>query len=489
MSQKREELLGIKNKKFENFSEWFSEVIEKCELADLRYGVQGFIVHRPWSMWVIKYIYRFFEEELEKTGHKPVLFPLVIPEENLKKEREHIGFLPQVFWVTEAGERKLEKKLALRPTSETAFYSVYPFWIKSYKDLPLKLYQSVAVYRYEHVTRPFIRGREFLWIETHNVFSTHEEALAQTREDMEISKKVIWEKLGIPFLNFKRPPWDKFKGAEDTYATDTLLPDGKAFQIASTHDLGQRFSKVFEIKFMDKDKKWKLAWQTCFGPGIWRIFAALVAIHGDDKGLVYLFDVSPIQIIIIPIYYSKEEREKVLKKCKELKEKLGEFRVKIDDSEKTPGEKFNIWEMFGVPIRLEIGKEEVEKKEVTIFRRDNFERIKVKESKLKEKILEIKDDMLRNLKERAKKFFEERISKATNKEEILKILREKGGFIEIPFCGREECAMEIKEETNGLEVRGILIKDGKEFKGDLKGKKCAWCGERAKEIVYLAKPY
>ena len=256
--------LGITVKKEENFSEWFTQVITKADLVDQRYNVQGFIVHKPWAMRMIKAIYRIFEEELEKTGHEPVLFPLVIPEENFEKEKEHVkGFKPEVFWVTEAGDEKLERRLALRPTSETAFYQMYALWVTSWRDLPLKLYQSVTVYRYERHTRPFIRGREFLWIEAHDVFATHEEALKQIREDMENTRKVVWERLGIPFLFLRRPPWDKFAGAEDTYAADTIMPDGRVLQISSTHDLGQRFAKALGIVFTDKDGTKKHAWQTC----------------------------------------------------------------------------------------------------------------------------------------------------------------------------------------------------------------------------------
>ena len=198
------EELGITVKKEENFSQWFSEVCFKAGLVDLRYNVQGFVVHKPWAMKIIKKIYEMFEYELEKRGHEPVLFPVVIPEENFEKEKEHVeGFKPEVFWVTHAGDNPLEKRLALRPTSETAFYQMYSLWIRSWRDLPLKLYQSVAVYRYESHTRPFLRGREFLWIEAHDAFATHEEALKQIKEDMEICEKVVWRNSGFLFYSLK----------------------------------------------------------------------------------------------------------------------------------------------------------------------------------------------------------------------------------------------------------------------------------------------
>ncbi|UNQ72900.1 proline--tRNA ligase [Infirmifilum sp. NZ] len=479
--------LGITVKKSEDFSEWYSQVLVKAGLVDLRYNVQGFIVHRPWLMRIIKAIYRFFEEELEKTGHEPVLFPLVIPEENFEKEKEHVeGFKPEVFWVTEAGDEKLERRLALRPTSETAFYYMYSYWIESYRDLPLKLYQSVSVYRNESNTRPLIRGREFLWIEAHDAFATHEEALRQVREDMENSRKVIWEKLGIPFLFLRRPPWDKFAGAEDTYAADTLLPDGRVLQISSTHDLGQRFAKAFNVTFLDKNGQRKYVWQTCYGPGVWRIAAALIAVHGDDKGLVLPFSVAPIQVVIIPIYYRENDRELVLAKAREAAERLSGkgYRVRVDDREEyTPGWKFNDWELKGVPVRIEIGRREVESRTLTLFRRDTGERLRVPEDDLIPTVQRLEVEILENLKRRADEFFRSRIKEAKTREEVATALRS-GYIVKMPFCGREECAMDLKESTDGGKVRGTEI----DFQEGDYGK-CAWCGRPARQVVYVAKSY
>ncbi|PLJ78257.1 proline--tRNA ligase [Infirmifilum sp. SLHALR2] len=479
--------LGITVKKSEDFSEWYSQVLVKAGLVDLRYNVQGFIVHRPWLMRIIKAIYRFFEEELEKTGHEPVLFPLVIPEENFEKEKEHVeGFKPEVFWVTEAGDEKLERRLALRPTSETAFYYMYSYWIESYRDLPLKLYQSVSVYRNESNTRPLIRGREFLWIEAHDAFATHEEALRQVREDMENSRKVIWEKLGIPFLFLRRPPWDKFAGAEDTYAADTLLPDGRVLQISSTHDLGQRFAKAFNVTFLDKDGQRKYVWQTCYGPGVWRIAAALIAVHGDDKGLMLPFSVAPIQVVIIPIYYRENDRELVLAKAREVAERLSGkgYRVRVDDREEyTPGWKFNDWELKGVPVRIEIGRREVESRTLTLFRRDTGERLRVPEDDLIPTVQRLEVEILENLKRRADEFFRSRIKEAKTREEVTTALRS-GYIVKMPFCGREECAMDLKESTDGGKVRGTEI----DFQEGDYGK-CAWCGRPARQVVYVAKSY
>ncbi len=460
-------------------------MITKAELVDVRYGVQGFIVHRPWAMRIIRQIYRIFEEELEKTGHEPVLFPLVIPEEYLEREREHVeGFKPEVFWVTEAGGEKLDRRLALRPTSETAFYSMYSLWVQSWRDLPLKLYQSVSVYRYEKATRPFIRGREFLWIEAHCAFATREEALKQIREDMENTRKVVWDKLAIPFLFLRRPPWDKFAGAEDTYAADTLLPDGRVLQISSTHDLGQRFAKAFSITYLDDQGRRQHVWQTCYGPGVWRIVAALIAIHGDDKGLVLPFDVAPVQVVIVPIYYG-EEREAVMDKSVRVKNALAKagYRVYLDARERTPGWKFNDWELRGVPLRVEIGKKEVEGGYVTLFRRDLRKRLSVKDDELLDAVARLKDDILESLKKKAREYFESRLVKASSKEEVAKAVKE-GKIVFMPFCGREECAESMKAEIEGLRVRGTEINH---VEGDYG--RCAWCGDRARYMVYVARAY
>ena len=247
---------GITVKKEQDFSEWYTQVIEKAELADIRFGIQGFLVHRPYGFQIIRRIYEYLEKEIENDNHVPFLFPTVVKEENLKKEKEHAGFTPNVFWVTEAGSEKIEERFALRPTGEAQIYPLYSLWFRSYRDLPFKGYQSrIPAFRNEMTTRPFLRGREFLFFESHDVFNTHKEALDQIDTDLKICKTVIYDKLKIPFLYFKRPQWDKFKGADNTFTPDALMPDGKRIQLASTHDLGQNFSKAFNIKIMTKDKK------------------------------------------------------------------------------------------------------------------------------------------------------------------------------------------------------------------------------------------
>ncbi|MHA2103081.1 MAG: aminoacyl--tRNA ligase-related protein, partial [Candidatus Hodarchaeales archaeon] len=308
---------GITVKKSKNFSEWFTQVVKKAELADIRYGVAGFIVHLPNGYRLTRTIYEYLEKEFELDDHEPMLFPIVTLEENLKKEEEHAGFTPEVYWITEAGSEKLERRLALRPTGETQIYPMYSLWVRSYNDLPLKRYQSrITVYRNEMNTRPFFRGREFMFMESHDVFVDHKGAMEQIYKDMEIMDKAIWEKLFIPFIFFRRPQWDKFKGADDTYASDTLNPDGRRNQISSTHDLGTNFAKAFDVQYIDESGESQYAHQTCFGPGIWRITAALISIHGDDNGLVLPFDIAPTQVVVVPITFSnKEEQNEKLRKA------------------------------------------------------------------------------------------------------------------------------------------------------------------------------
>ena len=474
-----------------DFSTWYSEILKTADLVDLRYDVKGFVVYRPWLMRMAKELYSTWEGELEKRGHSPTLFPVVIPEENFEKEADHVeGFSPQVFWVTEAGDGKLEKKLALRPTSEAAFYQMYSLWIRSHTDLPLRLYQSCAVYRYEtKATKPLIRGREFLWIEAHDVFPTQEEALDQVRADMETTRAVLHECLGIPLIFFRRPAFDKFAGAEDTYAADALMPDKKAVQLPSTHYLGQGFARAFGLAYEDETGKKKIPHQTCYGPPISRSLAVLGAIHGDRKGLVLPMAVAPIQVVVVPIIF-KGKDEGVHERCAELAGNLMDegWRVFLDDSDKKPGAKFYYWEMKGVPVRAEIGPRDLNKGTVTLVRRDTGEKTEVEFGKANAEIGRLGEDILENLRQKAEEDLKSHISEASEMVELSRILSEKGGFVSVPFCSRdldgEACAEEVKEQTDA-DVRGTIF-EGNESPD---GKTCIACGRPAKHVVMVARAY
>lgn len=480
---------GITVKKEENFSEWYTQVVEKAELADIRYNVKGFVVFRPWSVMSMELMYDLMEKELQSKGHKPAWFPAVIPEANFKKESSHVeGFSAEVFWITEAGSegKKLEERLAMRPTSETAMYKMYSIWIRSWRDLPLKIYQRCQVWRYEgKATRPFIRGREFYWIEAHNVFATREEAEAQVREDMEMTEEIIHKKYAVPFLFFKRPKHDMFPGAVYTCAADTLMPDGRALQLPSTHLLGQNFAKPFDVKFKDKEGSEEYGWQTCYGPCISRIFAAIASIHGDDKGLVLPPKISPVQVVIVPIF-NDSNKDMVMKEAESLKSTLDDFRIELDSRDDyTPGRKYNYWELKGVPLRIEIGPRDIEKKQFVLVRRDTGEKESVEQSKAKISVKGALKKMQKDMIKKADKFFKKNIREAGSMEKLKTILREKGGLVKIHWCGDVECADYIKAETDGGIIRGTLF-NGKDEK---KKGRCVHCKKETDQIVHIAKQY
>jgi prolyl-tRNA synthetase len=472
-----------------SFSEWFSEVIAKTELSDIRYNVKGFVVFREWAVLCMEEMYRALEKEMQRKGHMPIWFPALIPHRNFMKEAEHVqGFTPEVFWVTHAGEEKLTEKLALRPTSETAMYTMYSLWIRSWRDLPFKRYQRCQVWRYEtKSTRPFIRSREFHWVEGHDVFATKEEAEGQVREDMGITESVMHQRFGVPFIFFRRPAWDKFAGAVYTFAADTLMPDGKVIQQPSTHFLGQNFSKAFGIKYIDRNEKEQFAWQTCYGPAISRIFASVVAIHGDDKGLMFPPDIAPVQVVIVPILKAGQE-EKTRAKAESIKtllEKEG-LRVHADFSENSAGWKFNHWEMRGVPVRLEIGPRDIENRQAVLVRRDTGEKRSVPENDIYHMIREIFPSIIHNLLKKADAWFYSLVHEAKDMRELEAKL-EKGGFVKVDFCSREKeghkCAEKIKEKLHA-EVRGTRADTHEIPKG-----RCIVCGKKAEAVVYVGKQY
>lgn len=475
---------GLTVRKDEDFSEWYTQIVKKAELADLRYNVKGFLVFQPWSVLSMEKMYSFLENVLQRKGHKPYWFPTVIPESNLKKEEGHIkGFTPEVFWITEAGDNKLEERLALRPTSETAFYQMFGIWIRSYKDLPFKTYQRANVFRYEtKATRPFLRSREFHWIEAHCAHATEEDAMKQVHEDMETTKEVLHDIFGLPFIFFERPAWDKFPGAKRTFAADVLNPDGRVVQQPSTHLLKQDFSKAFNVTFRDKDEKNKYAWITCYGPAVSRIFASAVITHGDDKGLRFPWEIAPLQVVIVPIVNDI----KVMKKAKLIKKEIEKFAsVEIDGSDKSAGEKFNYWEMKGVPIRIDIGLNDLNAKKVTVFRRDLDKKEALAEKNLVAYVKKVAKESGKNLIKQADKLFDDRIKDVKNVSEMKKAIMEgkiaRCGFCSVGMDGAK-CA-EVVEKDAGASVRGTKLEKEK-ASGN-----CVVCKKKANHIVYVARQY
>jgi prolyl-tRNA synthetase len=477
---------GLNAKKDENFSEWYSQIIEKAEIVDLRIGVKGFIVIRPWGTLLMEKMYDFYEKELQSKNHKPTIMPSIIPESNLKKESSHIeGFTPEVFWIkTEKGE----EKLALRPTSETLYTPMFKLWVRSWRDLPIKLYQRGSVFRLDtKATRPLIRGREFQWIETHNAFATKADAEKQVQEDITTTEKIMHQIFCVPFLPMRRPSWDKFAGAEYTVGSDVIMPDGKLIQQPSTHLMGQKFSRAFDATFKNKNNETEYLWTTAYGPAISRILASIISTHGDDNGLILPFSISPTQIVIVPIYNQKN-KERIMKYSESIKNKLSEFRVEIDSRESySPGWKFNEGELKGVPFRIEVGEKEMKSKKITFFTRDTGKKeiISLKEISNLKKHGENFDDRLRK---KAEKFLKSKIVNCKTKEELKKTIS-LGKIAKINFCSIGElgipCSEKIEKEIKAY-VRGTLANRKEKSSGN---KKCLICGKTGNEVVYVGKSY
>ncbi len=490
MAKKGGKNKGLTVSKKEDFSAWYGELVQKAGLADLRYNIKGFVCYMPWAVMSIKKMYNRYEDMLEKHGHLPLTMPSLIPESNFHLEAKHVeGFTPEVFWVTEAGDgKKFDERLALRPTSETALYKMYSLWIQSYNDLPFKRYQSCQVWRYEtKMTRPFFRAREFHWIEAHNVFATLEDAEEQIKEDMEITHKMIGDEFAIPIIFFQRPDWDKFPGTVRTHAADALMESGKVIQLPSTHLLGTNFSVPFDVKYVDKDGESKYGYITCYGPSISRIYGAMVAMHGDDKGLVLPFELAPVQIAIVPVIF-EDSKDKVISEAKNIEKELsGKYKTKLDAREdKNTGEKFNEWELKGVPIRVEIGPKDLEKGHAVLVDRQTGDKESVKISEIGDKIDEMASCFTNRLKERHLKNFKDKVVDCKDMDSLEKAIDD-GNMVRCGFCSMEidgeKCADKIKDKT-GAEVRGKKVD-----KETVSFDKCIVCGKKAKETVYVARSY
>ncbi|MGD8565018.1 MAG: proline--tRNA ligase [Candidatus Bathyarchaeota archaeon] len=475
---------GITVKKADNFSEWYTQVVQKSEMADYA-PIQGCMIFREHSYAIWERIQEIFNRGIRKTGHKNAYFPLFIPESYLKKEAEHFeGFVPEVAWVTMGGSSKLQEKLAIRPTSETIMYAMYSKWIRSWRDLPLKLNQWCNIVRWEtKATKPFLRTREFLWQEGHTVHSTKDEADQEISEILDLYRELMEKYLAIPVLIGKKTDSEKFAGALYTIALEAIMPDGKALQMGTAHNLGQNFSKVFDITFIGKDEKHHHVWQTSWGITT-RLIGALIMVHGDDKGLVLPPEVAPVQIVIIPILRKEFEATKILKKGKEIQKKLVEngIRTVLDErTTYTPGWKFNEWELKGVPIRIEIGPRELKHEELTLARRDSANRLIVKEIDLLNSVRELLSRINEDMFSRAKQWLNENTATVDNYADFKESLR-KGGFIKTCWCSNTTCEEKIKEET-GATIR-LIGSAGESTFSD-----CVYCGKQGKHVAYFARAY
>jgi len=475
--------IGITVSKSENFSEWYTQVVIKAELADYA-PVKGLIVLRPdgYSIW--ESIKESLDKKLKETGHRNGFLPVLIPESLLAKEKEHFeGFNPEVFWVTHSGTSEIGDRLALRPTSETLAYSLFSKWIRSWRDLPLKINFWNSALRAEiKGTKPFLRTSEFLWQEGHTVHATKDEAEKEVADILELYKKTIEEELAVPVVTGKKSEKDKFVGAVYTDTLESLMPDGKALQMGTSHFLGQNFSKPFDVKYLDENNVETFAWQTSWGVS-WRLIGGMIMTHGDDKGLVLPPKVAPIQVVIIPIYYSNEDKEKVMQLASNVKDELSRknIRVHLDDREQlTPGFKFNDWEMKGIPVRIEIGPKDIAKNQVVLVRRHNQTKISLDIDGLTEKTLSELKNIQKEMFGAAKKILDERVVRVSEYQQFKKEL-ENGKMIDCSWCGNQTCEDKIKEET-GADLR-VIPSD------NTKAETCIYCKNSGTTNVLFARGY
>ncbi|MCH2379982.1 MAG: proline--tRNA ligase [Nitrososphaerales archaeon] len=476
--------IGITEKKDENFSEWYTQTVLKAELIDYS-QVKGFIILREYGFSIWENIQAILDKEFKKDGTKNAYFPLLIPESLLNREADHFkGFTPEVFWVTKTGDSDIENKLAIRPTSETIAYESYAKWIKSWRDLPLKLNFWNSVLRAEiKDTKPFIRTSEFLWQEGHTVHETEEDATQQVEFMLRLYKKFVNEYLALPILTGKKSDKEKFVGADYTLTLEGIMPDGKALQMGTSHHLGQNFSKPFEISFLGKDEEQHFAWQTSWGVSC-RLMGALIMTHGDDKGLILPPKIAPIQIVIIPIYYDDVKKNEILAVIEDIVAKLDSKNIRsyVDSSDQhTPGWKFNQWEMKGVPIRMEIGPKDLEKNSLVIVKRNSREKknISINENPVDQIVKEL-DAMQDELFEIAKSKHDNMISISTDYKELCEKLNKERGFVKVDWCGNRNCEDKVKDET-GADIR--LIED------ENVDSICIVCGKNSTDSVYFAKSY
>ena len=476
--------IGITVSKKENFSEWYTQVVIKAELADYA-PVKGLIVLRPYGYSIWESLKSSLDAKLKETGHENGFLPILIPESLLSKEASHFaGFNPEVFWVTHSGETEIGDRLALRPTSETLAYSMYSKWIKSWRDLPLKInFWNTALRAEIKSTKPFLRTSEFLWQEGHTVHATKEEAEQEVMTILEIYKKIVEEELAISVITGKKTEREKFVGAVYTTTMEAIMPDGKALQMGTSHFLGQNFSKPFDVKFLDKDNIENFAWQTSWGVS-WRLIGALIMVHGDDKGLVLPPRVAPIQVVVVPIYYSESDKEQVLKKAQEIVQSLSKNKIRayLDSRDEfTPGYKFHDWEMKGVPLRIEIGPKDIAKNKIVLVRRDNQKKTDHMFNKLVQGVESVLNDIQQSLFEKTKSFLKEK-TKSVSDFDIFKSELEKGMFLSSPWCGDQRCEEKIKELT-GADIRVIP------FDNNSTMSKCINCKRPSKENVIFARGY
>lgn len=465
----------------EDFAKWYTDICTKAELIEYT-SVKGCMAIRPYGYAIWENIQRILDGMFKETGHENVCMPMFIPESLLEKEKDHVeGFAPEVAWVTHGGNDKLEERLCVRPTSETLFCEHYSHIVHSYRDLPKLYNQWVNVVRWEKTTRPFLRSREFLWQEGHTIHATAQEAVEETERMLNVYADFCENALAMPVVKGQKTESDKFAGAVSTYAIEALMHDGKALQAATSHYFGDGFARAFDIEYTDKENKRVFPHQTSWGSTT-RLIGAIIMTHGDNEGLVLPPAVAPIQAVIIPV---AQHKEGVLEKAAELRDRLKKYgcRVKLDDSENSPGWKFAEYEMKGVPVRVEIGPKDIEAGQCVIVSRWNGEKAVCQLDKLEETVAQKLEEARDGMYQKALENRENKTYTCRNIDEIIKALEENGdGFVRAMWCGEEACEDEVKERT-GVGSRCMPFEQ--ENLSDV----CVCCGKPAKHMVYWGKAY
>ncbi len=464
----------------QDFAKWYTDIVLKADLADYT-DTKGCIAIKPYGYAIWENIQKYTDEKFKEVGVKNIYLPLLIPQSLLEKEKNHIeGFAPEVAWVTEGGEKKLEEKLCIRPTSETMFSTLYAKWIHSWRDLPIVYNQWCNILRWEKETRPFLRSREFLWQEGHTIHETEKEAQERTLQMLDIYSDIIENLLAIPVLKGRKTEKEKFAGAVATYTVETLMLDGRALQAGTSHYLGHHFTKPFNITFQNREGEEEYGYQTSWGIST-RLIGATIMAHGDNRGLKLPPKVAPIQAVIIPIASNKPG---VLEQASKLYDELRKtYRMELDDRDNyTPGFKFNDWEMRGVPVRIEQGPRDIEQGQCIIVRRDTLEKIIVKREQIKEKLQEILDQIQQNMFHQCELVKQKRTTIATSLEEFIQKIEENQGYIKTMWCGNQECEDKIKELTNA-HSRCIP------FEQEIVSDHCVCCGKPAKTMVVWGRQY
>jgi prolyl-tRNA synthetase len=464
----------------EDFSRWYTDICLRAELCSYS-SVRGFIILRPYGYGIWELITRELDRRFKETGHQNIMMPLLIPESMLQKEKDHVeGFAPEVAWVTHGGDEALTERLCIRPTSETLFCDHYAEVIESWRDLPKLYNQWVSVVRWEKTTRPFLRTREFFWQEGHTAHATAEEAMDETLDMLGVYAEFYENALAIPVLRGLKSESEKFAGAVRTYAVEAMMHDGKALQAGTTHYLGDGFAKAFNIQFTDKDNTLRFVHQTSWGISS-RSIGGIIMVHGDDDGLILPPAVAPYQAVVIPVAPHKTG---VLEGAKELTDRLkaAGLRVLLDDSDRTPGWKFAEHEMKGVPVRLEIGPRDLEKRQCVAVSRDNREKTEIPLGQAVKTLPLLLEALHDRIFQKAKKSMDARIYDVDSWQDFVQTMETRPGFIRAAWCGSEDCEAKVKEVTTAT---SRCMAD----EAVAAGAKCVVCGKDARHLVFWGKAY